>query len=506
MAAIQKITLMPPVKTLKKRVAAYARVSVDTEELMHSLSAQVSYYSALIQKNPEWEFAGIYADEGITGTSTARRKEFNRMVADCDAGKIDIVLVKSISRFARNTVDLLNTVRHLKDINVEVRFERESISSLTADGELMMTLLAAFAQEESISIAENVTWTIRKKMEAGIPNGHKDVFGYEWDGEIYRIVPEQGALVQEMFSKYNAGASAYSIAKEMAERGVRGINGALMSDGGVKDILRNISYTGSMLLQKNYTKNHKRKKNKGELPQYLVEEMFEPLIDSSTFSKAQEILQKRADESPNKDAQLTMFSGMMRCGLCGKSISRRHRKTEIIWRCNTAERKGIAVCNMRTLPETELISAAKAVLGVDTLDAQEFKKAVRLITVFTDRIDFNLNNGKVKSVVRSYGSKRRGIFSGKIRCGNCGEIFLRDVWRWNKDGEQITAHLWHCKSRRSECPSKRIYECELSDALEEIMGIDYERRFSTEVDSVIVYDDRLEIIFYDKKVETWQRE
>jgi site-specific DNA recombinase len=169
MRKIRKIE--PSVKALpeRKKVAAYARVSMETERLHHSLAAQVSYYSELIQKNPEWEYAGVYADEAVSGTGTAKRTEFQRMLDDCEAGKIDIILTKSISRFARNTVDLLETVRHLKELGIEVRFEKEGINSMSGDGEVMMTLLASFAQEESVSISNNVKWGIRKRMQAGIP-------------------------------------------------------------------------------------------------------------------------------------------------------------------------------------------------------------------------------------------------------------------------------------------------------------------------------------------------
>ena len=194
---------------------------------MHSLSAQVSCYSSLIQKNPEWEYAGVYADEGITGTSTVHRDEFNRLVADCEAGKIDMVLVKSISRFARDTVDCLNTTRYLKELGIAVYFEREKINSLAEDGELMLTLLASFAQEESRSISENIKWATRKRFEKGIPNGHKAPYGYEWDGEVFRIIPEQGEVVKEIYIRYLAGESAYIIAKTLAERGVTGQMGNL---------------------------------------------------------------------------------------------------------------------------------------------------------------------------------------------------------------------------------------------------------------------------------------
>ena len=181
MAKIRRIEPILPIIKTRKRVAAYARVSVETENLHHSLSAQVSHYSTLIQNNPEWEYAGVYADEGITGTSTKRRDEFNRLMGDCDAGKIDLVLVKSISRFARDTVDTLNATRHLKDLGIDVYFERENIHSMSKEGELLLTLLASFAQAESQSISENVKWGIRKRFKLGIPNGNKAPYGYRWN-------------------------------------------------------------------------------------------------------------------------------------------------------------------------------------------------------------------------------------------------------------------------------------------------------------------------------------
>ena len=184
---MRKITrIEPTVPSIKhrKKVAAYARVSMQSERMLHSLSAQISYYSSLIQKNPDWEYVGVYADDFISGTNKVRREEFQRMLADCEKGKIDIILTKSISRFARNTVDLLETVRHLKSLGIEVRFEKENINSMSGDGELMLSILASFAQEESRSISDNVKWGIRKRMQNGMitASGHFTVYGYRWEG------------------------------------------------------------------------------------------------------------------------------------------------------------------------------------------------------------------------------------------------------------------------------------------------------------------------------------
>ena len=191
MREIRKIEATIPQMPKRKKVAAYARVSVDSEQLLHSLSAQVSYYSKLIQNNPNWEYAGVYADEGISGTGTAKRKEFLRMISDCEKGKIDLILVKSLSRMSRNTVDLLNTVRHLKEIGVEVRFERENISTFTEDGEFLLTLLASYAQCESESISENVKWGKRKKFSQGHTKGITPPYGYKCQNDKWVIVPEE---------------------------------------------------------------------------------------------------------------------------------------------------------------------------------------------------------------------------------------------------------------------------------------------------------------------------
>ena len=186
----------------QKRVAAYARVSVERGRTLHSYSAQVSYYNELIQKNPEWEFAGVYSDLGISGTGIEKRNDFKRLLQDCEEGKIDIILTKSISRFARNTVDLLNVVRHLKELGVEVRFEKENIYSLTGDGELMLSILASFAQEETISISNNVKWGIRKKFEKGIPNGSPKVYGYRCVDMKFEVVPEEAEVIKYIYDNF----------------------------------------------------------------------------------------------------------------------------------------------------------------------------------------------------------------------------------------------------------------------------------------------------------------
>ena len=198
MRKVSKIEPISPSLPTRKKVAAYARVSMEIERLIHSLSAQVSYYSNLIQSNPEWEYAGVYADNAVTGTKSSSREEFQRMLEDCEAGKIDIILTKSISRFARNTVDLLETVRHLKELASRFGLKR-STSFPGGDGEVMLTLLASFAQEEVRSLSENVKWGTRKRFEQGIPNGRFLIYGYRWEGDHLVIEPEEAKIVRLIY-------------------------------------------------------------------------------------------------------------------------------------------------------------------------------------------------------------------------------------------------------------------------------------------------------------------
>ena len=369
----------------KKKVAAYARVSMETEQLKHSLSAQISHYSELIQSNPEWEYVGVYADDGITGRNTKGRKEFKRLIADCEAGNVDLILVKSISRFARDTVDTLRITRRLKTLGIDVFFERESIHSLSDEGELMLTLLASFAQQESVSIGENVKWGIRKGFKDGKPNGHKPPFGYRWNGEKYLVIPEQAEIVKAVFNRYLAGESAHSIMHTLEKRGIVGQKGIPIDETTIKFMVTNYSYAGVMVLQKNYINDEKKRKiNHGELPMYVIEDMYEPIVSKEDVVRAIEIRQERAENMPNKNPVLTKYSGKMKCGYCGCSVSRRTRHNgNKVWACNTKERKGKSMCNLKHIYERELNEATKNISSFER------------ITVFDDKLELLTKGRKV---------------------------------------------------------------------------------------------------------------
>jgi len=507
MVKITKLEHPMPQAVRRKRVAAYTRVSANGDMPMHSLSAQVSYYSSLIQKNPEWEYAGVYTDEGISGRTIKKREGFQKLIGDCDAGKIDIVLVKSVSRFARNTVDLLETIRHLKNIGVEVRFDRENISTFSEDGELLITLLASFAQEESRSISENIKGAIRKRFQQVIPNGHKGPYGYAWDGEMFRIIPEQGKVVKEIYRRYLAGESAHALAKSLAADGVTGQTGTPIEETTIKNILSSLSYTGTMILQKNFsTDGHKLRRNHGELPRYAVEGMFEPLVSMEDFEKTQEIMCRRANSMPNKNPELTAFSGIIKCGNCGRSVSRRTAPNGKKWVCNTREKKGMDICGSRPIMETELMNAVTQVLGTSTYNENAVRMEVERVTVYNGYIEFLLKDRRVKKIVRKYGGfKMRGVFSGKVKCGICGHICQSDTWMFGPSGQKTKTKVWICTEPRKSCSLRRIMDDELREAAKSFLGDDYEARVAEELETVTADNKQLDFIFKNGTVRIWQR-
>ena len=300
----KSITLVPtiPKPIRKKRVAAYARVSTEKDAMLHSLSSQVSYYNELMQSNPEWEYAGVYADESKTGTRDSR-VEFQRLIADCRAGKIDMVITKSISRFARNTVTLLQTVRDFKSWGVDIYFEEQNIHTMSADGELMLTILASYAQEESRSASENQKWRIKHNFEEGLPwNGA--LLGYRLKDGRFDIIPEEAELVRRIFREYLSGDGYYVIARRLNDEGIPSRFGGKWDQRVISKILANYTYTGNLLLQKTFRENHITKKklmNNGELPMYHVEETHEAIIDMDTFRAVQE-------EKARRSAKFTKFT------------------------------------------------------------------------------------------------------------------------------------------------------------------------------------------------------
>ena len=337
----------------RQRVAAYCRVSTDSEEQINSYTAQKAYYTQKIEESPDWELAGIFADEGITGTSMKKRKEFNRMITACKRGGIDLILTKSLSRFARNTVDCLETVRMLKARGIGVIFEKENINTLTESSEFLITLFSGFAQAESESLSSNIQLGIRMAMKEGKVNFHyRSMLGYQRgaDGKP-EIVPEEAEVVRRIFRRYLEGCSEGQIQRELTQDGIATAKGVkAWSHQIVHNILTNEKYAGDALLQKTFTTDcisKKVKKNTGELPQYYIKDNHPAIIPRDIYQRVQEemarrtskrkILQKSGKTEQGKYSAKYALSERLVCGECGSPYKRctwaRNGVKRIVWRC-----------------------------------------------------------------------------------------------------------------------------------------------------------------------------
>ncbi len=479
MAIIHKIQPSIMHKQPRKRVAAYARVSRETERTFHSLSAQVSYYSSYIQSNPEWDFVGVYADNGISGTATDSRQEFIRMLKDCEEGRIDIILTKSISRFARNTVDLLMVVRQLKAWGIEIRFEKEHINTLSEDGEFMITILAAFAQEEARVTSMNVKWALRKGYAQGKYHGTR-TYGYIWDGTRYVIEPEEAEVVKLIYRNYLDGISAERTKAQLDACGIRALNGGPFNTCVIREILENVTYTGDVLLQKTFTPdmpNAKRKKNQGELAKYLVQGTHEAIISKEVFLQVQVERKRRRELGflANMGLPSYCFTTRLKCEKCGKNFTHRIASgsgTEA-WVCSTRMKYGSEACDASQIPDDQLRKVLAEILGLEQFDESVFLEKVDYLSVpmdwllcvhFKDGLTVEkrwVNHARrdcqprVKKHRCGDGPGQSSWLTGKILCSSCGHSYYRRLRRPDDNGFRKV--YWKCPN----CTGTAIYEDEI---------------------------------------------
>ena len=369
----------------RKRVAAYARVTSGKDAALHSLSAQISYYNSLIQRNAEWLFVGIYADEALTGTK-ADRPEFQRLMKDCRDGKVEMIITKSISRFARNTVTTLEAVRELKTLGVEVWFERENVSSLSGDGELMLTILSSFAQEESRSASENKLWQIKRDFKKGKPVGFFGMYGYDYEDGKNVVNEEQAAVIRLMFEWYIGGMGMMAIAQRLNGRGIPAYLGGRWHQERIGELLANEKLTGNAVLQKYYTVDHiskAQKRNRGEKDRYFVEGTHPAIISMEVFDAARRIRASRAAHFKNRDSSANTypFSSIIHCENCGKNYKRKKTAVGFVWQCSTFLHEGKAFCPAKQIPEGTLSAVAAEVLGMAEFDGAVFKSKITGIRV-----------------------------------------------------------------------------------------------------------------------------
>ncbi len=415
MKKITKLNQTAPAPVKRKKVAAYARVSSGKDAQLHSLSVQISYYNNYIGNRGDWELAGIYADEALTGTKEGR-PEFQRLLTDCRNGKIDMVITKSVTRLARNTLTLLETARELKSLGIDIYFEKENIHTMSMDGELMLTLLASFAQEESRSASENCKWRIRKMFEQGRPvNGN--MLGYRLkDGLIY-VVPEEAQIVQMIFTDFLSGMGKGAIAKKLTNMGIPAKFSKFWSISTIYGILRNERYVGDLLLQKTYQSDHISKKkviNHGELPMYLVKDNHEAIIDRETFRQVQLELKHREETYYWKHGSSDphSFTGMLHCGICGRTYRRKtannnSKYAKPVWICETYNTHGKSKCPSQQIPENILISITLAVLNVTELDREMLLQHIKEIQVPAhNQLIYVLTDGRIIEVPWHHPSRK----------------------------------------------------------------------------------------------------
>jgi len=404
MRSIRKLEPSLPQIPVRKRVAAYARVSSGKDAMLHSLSAQISYYSDMIQRRRDWEYVGVYADEALTGTKD-ERPEFQRLMNDCRNGLIDMVITKSIARFARNTVTMLEAVRELKLRGIDVYFEKENIHSSSGDGEVMLTILASYAQEESRSVSENCKWRIRKRFANGELVSLRFMFGYRIVKGDVVVYEKEAAVVRMIFDDYIGGMGGSKIAQKLRAMGIPALRGGTWNSERVVAIIKNEKYTGNALLQKKYVTDHLTKKevwNKGVLPKYFAEGTHPAIIDADTFEKAQAVMEQRRQrfrtkrDTPNRYP----FSGKILCANCGKSYKRKTANGKFYWNCSTYLQEGKAACPAKQIPEDTLYAVSAEALGIPAFDADIFAERVAEIQVpDNNRLLFIFRDGsKVEKV------------------------------------------------------------------------------------------------------------
>lgn len=384
----------------KKRVVACARVSSGKDAMLHSLATQINNYKKLIQDNHEWEFVGVYADEALTGTKDSR-EEFQQLLKDCRDGKVEMIITKSISRFARNTVTLLETVRALKAISVDVFFEEQNIHSISGEGEMILTLLASMAQEESRSVSENMKWRIKKDFEQGIMWGGNSCYGYKLEDKQLIMIPEEAEVVRLIFQFYIEGKGADTIGKILDSKGIQPKYSPKWNRSTIMTILSNYNYSGDLILQKAYRENHLSKRkiiNSGELNRYAVKNHHQAIISKELFDEVQRIRKQKSEriKSPSKKKHYP-FQGMIRCGICGRTYTHKTTPHNETWKCSLSVTKGKEACNSKQVPHNIIVEASKHILRMDQYDEAYFNSKVKAIIVMPNRVlQFQMKDRTIK--------------------------------------------------------------------------------------------------------------
>jgi site-specific DNA recombinase len=482
------------------RVAAYCRVSTEQEEQQNSFAVQVAYYTDLINKKKEWTLAGIFADEGISGTQTKKRTEFNRMIRMCRNKKIDLVITKSISRFARNTVDCLEYVRQLKDLGIGVIFEKENINTLTMTSEFMIALYGSFAQAESESISKNVSWGKEKAYREGkVAFQYSKLLGYRKgeDGKP-EIVPEEAETVKMIYGMFLDGYSMKSIKDILENRDLLTPTGKkTWSESLVRSILQNEKYVGNALLQKTYTVDcisHKVVKNHGERPMYLVSDHHAAIIDRDTYNRVQQELARRSSKRKVSDKTITeqgkysskyALTELLICGHCGTPYRRTtwasRGKKQIVWRCISRLEHGKKYCpDSPSIKEEQLhkaiIRAINSYYSCRDDIAKILKANIGSVLECQGREEIIAIEKRLKEI-----DQARNDLVGLIAAGGCDEDKL------DSEFENLYEEEQHLSERLAMLKSQNKTSAETQEKLDKIMELIDNEKFELETfDNVLI--------------------
>lgn len=489
------------------RVAAYARVSTDSEEQLESYQSQVKYYTELISSNPKWQFVEVYADAAITGTQTAKRDDFNRMVNDCMNGEIDLIIVKSISRFARNTVDTLQYVRALKEKGVAVMFEEENINTLTMDGEMLLTILSSVAQQEVQNISEHVKLGLSMKMQRGEMVGFNGCLGYDYHKEDKTITinEEEAETVRYIFRRYAEGAGGKVIARELKNLGFKNKRGeSSFSEHGIIGIIKNEKYKGDLLMGKTFTTDpitKRRLDNMGEANQYYTENHHEAIVSRELWDKANEILDRRRKPRTNgngkrdKYSRQYAFSCMLKCGFCGGNLTRRTWNSradykKVIWQCVTATKHGKKECPCcKGVPEALIEEAfVRAYNALCTYDGE-------FINGFLEHVKSGLQGSSTEKELKSVSKKiarlkerKSGLVDMRLDGDIDEETYQTKLAEINEKLDMLSSEKQslHDRKKENQDINERLAEFQKTISSNEVLK-EFDRHvFESVIDRVIV--------------------
>lgn len=487
----------------KLRVAAYCRVSTDSDEQATSYEVQVEHYTEYIKNNPEWDLAGIFADDGVSGTYTKKREGFNNMIEACMDGKIDMIITKSISRFARNTLDCLKYIRQLKEKNIPVFFEKENINTMDAKGEVLLTIMASLAQQESQSLSQNVKMGYQYRYQQGkVSVNHKRFMGYTKDKDGNLVVdPNQAVVVKRIFREYLEGKGLETIGKGLEKDGIlTGAGGKKWRAGTIDKMLSNEKYMGDALLQKTYTidfLNKKRVINDGIVPQYYVENSHEAIIPRDVFMRVQEERARRSNLQGGKGKKRNFSSkyaltSIVFCPKCGDTYRRQawmsHGRKSIVWRCATRTENGPSACDAETIHETEL--HACVVRAINQVIAKPDKVKEGLFSNI-ESILLNREQGlSIADIDKRLEELQKDIIKVAAKKGDYDYIAKEIVSLREKKQELQMDHA------QMEGVKERVSEMEkfLDEHVDKVTEYD-ERLVRALIEKITVYDDKVDVEF-----------